>query len=504
MHEPGPFPRTHFSPERFPVNYDDKSLETLALIKAQTSGVTSATGITGIDLGDLVSLIPVNTPFYDSIARKAATDGAKFCQWRVLTDITNLQSDPGTAFDYAAPLAQLNEMDVSAPYGKLGFGYTVTRDAINFAKGYADAHAIAVMNSLNQYRIGAERKLLGGQVFALGTPATPTVVQSDTGGNIAASTAVNVKVAARTLSNFNYGGSTAASAQGSVTTSTVAAATHSATATVTSIPGAVAYDWFVAGFYYTTTTVNKVTITAVPTANQAVPNIPGIYGTAPSSVPGSDTSAKATDFNGLLATLAGDYATGGATGLVSRGSGTNSGAAFQSLGGAAFTVSGQSIPELDALNTTIFNKIQASPSRYLVSSQEATSISKLLLSSAGGGTTFLTPDASGRNNITAGGYIGSYVNKAAGGVPVPLVVLPHLAPGTLIAASDSGAAFAGANIANTLEMRQLDDVQDYQYATNRASGAGGGPRNDGEVFSTSALINRAPVGFGVIQDIAAA
>lgn len=481
---------------------DEKSLETLSLIKAQTAGINSGTGIVGVDLGDLVSLIPVNTPFLDSVPRKSATDGAKFAQWRVLTNINNLQADPGTQFDWAAPLALLNELDVSAPYGKIGYGYTVTRDAINFAKGYADAHAIAVMNAMNQYKIGADKKLLGGQVFALPTPGAPTVVPAATGGTIGATTAVPVKVAAKTGSNFNYGGSTAASAAGSATTG--AGTTNSATVTWPSIPGAVAYDVFVNNFYYTTVTVNKVTVTAIPTANQAVPNIPGIYGVAPSSVPATDSSAKATDFNGLLATLAGDYAGGGATGLVTRGNGASSGASFQSLGGNAFTGSGQSINELDNLNSTLFNQIQASPTRYLVSSQEANSISKLLLSNAGGGTTFLTPNDNGRNNITAGGYIGSYVNKAAGGVQVPLIVQPNLTPGTLIAVTDTGAPFAGANISNVFEMRQLDDVQDYQYATNRNAGvAGGGPRNDGEVFSTSALINRAPVGCAVIQDIAA-
>lgn len=483
------------------MNHDETTLETLNLIKAQTSGVTSATGLVGVDLTELVSLIPVNTPFLDSITRKTSTDGAKFCQWRVLTDINNLQADPGTAFDWAAPLALLNELDVSAPYGKVGYGYTVTEDAIDLAKGYANAHAIAVMNAMNQYKIGMDRKLLGGQVFALPTPAVATVTTSTTGGTIAATTAVNVRVAARTGSNFNYGGSTAAAAAGSVTTG--AGTTNSVAASTAAIPGAVAFDWYVNNFYYTTTTVNKVTITAVPTAHAAVPNLPGIYGTAPSAVPTVDSSAKATDFNGLLATLAGDYASGGATGLVTRGSGVNSGATFQSLDGAAFTVSGQSINELDSLFSAMFNKIQASPSRLLLASQEANSISKLLLSSAGGGTTFLTPNDNGRNSITAGGYIGSYINKAAGGIPVPLFVQPNLTPGTLVAASDSGAAFAGANIANTLELRDLRPTQDYQYATNRASGVGGGPRNDGEVYSSSALQNRAPVAFGVISNIAA-
>jgi len=480
---------------------DDKSLETLNLIKAQTTGVTSSTGLTGIDLSGVVSLIPVNTPFYDSIPRQRSTTGAKYAQWKVLTDITNLQADPGTAFDYAAPLALLNEMDASAPYGKVGYGYTVTRDAENFAKGYVDARARGVFNSLSQYRIGIERKLLGGQVFNLPTPSTPTTATATTGGTVAANTYL-IKVAARTGSNFYWGGSTDASAAGSQVTT---GATSTLTASWPAIPGAVAYDVYVNGFYNTTTTVNKIVWTSTPAAsNQPVPSIPGLNGTAPTAVPAVNTSGKATDFNGLLATLAGDYATGGATGLVTRGSGVSSGAAFQSLDGNPFTVNGQSIAELDTMFTTVFNKIQASPSRILLASQEATSLSKLLLSQAGGGTTFLTPTGGGRNNIEAGGYIGSYVNKAAGGVPVPLVVMPHLAPGTLFGVTDSGAAFAGADISNVFEMRQLDDVQDYQYATNRNSGvAGGGPRDDGEVFSTSALINRAPVGAAVLSNIAA-
>ena len=487
------------------MNLNGTSEETLDLIrKAQTSGVTSGTGIVGVDLGDLISLIPVNTPFFDSIARTRPQMGAPYATWRALTNITNLQSDPGTALDWAAPLAQLNEVDVTAKYAKVGFGYTVTQDAIDLAKGFADAHAISVQNAMNQFKIGADRKLLGGQNFALQTPGTPAVAQSDTGGSIAASTAVNVKVAARTLSNYFYGGSTTASAQGSVTTSTVAAASHSATATVTAVAGAVAYDWFVGGFYYTTTTVNKVTITSIPTANQAVPaGLPGLYGTAPASVPASDASAKATDFNGLLATLAGDYATGGATGLVTRGTGTNSGAYFNSLDGAQFTVSGQNIAELDALNANLFNAVQMSPTRYLVSAQEANSIAKLIFANAGGGTNYFAGTDRNRADVVAGGFVGHYINKAAGGVPVPIRVMPNLAPGTLIAVSDT-LPFPNSNVSNVLEMRSLHDVADYQYATNRNAGvAGGGPRFDGEVYATTTLVNKAPVAMGVVSNIAA-
>lgn len=482
------------------MNLNGTSEETLDLIrKAQTAGVTSGTGLVGVDLGDLISLIPVNTPFFDSIARTRVNMGASFTTWRALTNVNNLQADPGTAFDYAAPLAQLNELDVTAKFAKLGFGYTVTQDAIDMAQGFANARAIAVQNAMNQFKIGADRKLLGGQNFALATPSAPTTSTSTTGGTVAANT-YNIKVAARTQSNYNYGGSTVASAQGSQVTT---GSTSTLTATVGAVAGAVAYDWYVNGFYNTTTTVNTITWKTTPAAsNQPVPNLPGLYGTAPTSVPAVDSSAKASDFNGLLASLTGDYATGGATGLVTRGSGVNSGAYVNSLDGAQFTVNGQNIAEIDALNTSLFNSIQTSPTRYLVSAQEANSIAKLIFANAGGGTNFFAGTDRNRSDVVAGGFIGHYINKAAGGVPVPFQVMPNLAPGTLIAVTDS-LPFPSSNVSNTLEFRTLHDVQDWEYPAGRNSGAGGGPRFDGEVFASGTLTNKAPVACGVLQNVAA-
>jgi hypothetical protein len=487
------------------VDNSQISAQTLDMIKkaTATAGVNSASGLTGIDLAGLISLIPVVTPFYDSLARSTPTMGGKFAEWKALLNVNNTQPDPSTAFDQAAAIVNLQEQDVAAYYGKVGAGYTVTMDSIDFGKGYADAKSVAIFNALNQYKIGMDKKALGGQNFALPTPGTPAVTPSATGGTIAGGTAVPVKVAARTGSNYNYGGSTVASAQGSATTSTTGA-TNSAVATVAFVPGAVAYDWYVNGFYYTTTTVNKVTITAIPTANQAVPsNLPGLYSVAPTSVPAVDSSAKPNDFNGLLATLAGDYATGGALGLVQRGSGLNSGASFTSLDGNPFTVSGQSVKELDALNLNIWNAVNLSPTAYMVSAQEASSISSAILNSAGGGTTFYAPNnPAEREGAIAGGFIGWYVNKAAGGVPVKIEVQPNLTPGTVIARTDR-VPFPNSNITNTLELRNLHDVQDHEYPAARVAGAGGGPRFDGETYSLSTLANRAPVTMGVIQNIAA-
>lgn len=474
--------------------------ETLEAIKkaAATAGVNTSSGLLGIDLSGLLSLIPVNSPWRDQLARTSPENGAAFAQWRVLLNVNNLQADPSTPFDYAAPLALLQEQDVTAPYGKIGYGYTVTKDAIAQAKGYADAKAIAVMNSLNQFKIGEDKKALMGQRFPLTTPGTPSVTPAGTGGSIGATTAVNVKVAARTGSNYFYGGSTVASVQGTATTG--AGTTNSAVATVAAVRGAVAYDWYVGGFYYTTTTVNTVTITSIPVANQAVPALPDIYGVAPTSVPVVDTSAKVNDFNGLLATLAGDYANNGATGLVTPGTGTPSGAYFKSLDGAPLTISGSNITELDAMNQAIFDNLRLSPDALMVASQQGSEISAAILNS-GASTTFFQPNIEGRSDAVVGAFVGWYVNKAAGGAPIKIEVHPHLVPGTIIARTDR-IPFPNSGITNTCELRVLDEVSDYEYGVSRVPNvSGGGPRFDGECYSNETFINRAPVAMGVLQNV---
>jgi hypothetical protein len=478
---------------------DSITAETLdAIKKAQTAGVTSGTGILGVDLSDLISLIPVNTPFRDMLSRTRPKMGAKFAEWRALINVNNSQPDPATGFDFSSPVVNIDEMDVTALYGKIGAGYTVTQDAIDFAGGYADAKAIAIFNALNQFKIGEDKKALGGQSFALTTPATPTVTPAATGGSIGATTAVNVKVAARTLSGYFWGGSTVASAQGSGTTG--AGTTNSAVATVAAVRGAVAYDWYVGGFYYTTTTVNKVTITSIPGANQPGPALPGLYSVAPTSVPAVDGSAKAKDFNGLLASLAGDYATGGATGLVTPGSGTPSGAYFHSLDGNQFTVSGAAVSELDAMNQAIWDSVHLSPDAYMMSAAQATELSNVILSGSAS-ETFFQPNMAGRSEAVLGAFVGWYVNKATGGTPIKVEVHPHLAPGTLIARTDR-VPFPNSNITNVCEMRCLRDIADYEYAANRQDGvAGGGPRFDGETYANETFINRAPVAMGVLQNI---
>lgn len=478
------------------------------VMKAQTSGLLTSTGIAGYDLSQLVSLVPVNTPWRNFVPRVTPEQGAQTAVWRALLNVNSAQPDPAVGADNAGSLAVISEQDVSAPFVPLALGGTVTEDAIDLAGGYANASALARLYTLNQLMIGEDKLGIGGNAIALPTIATPTLTTATTGGSIGnAGTTVHVKVAARSGRNFFYGGSGVASSDASVTCGTTTS-TNSVTASVTAVPGAVAYDWFVGSsssnqVYYTTTTVNTVVITSVPTAAQALPSLPDLSTVQPTTPPTADSSFTTKDFNGLLTTILADYGSSSAP-LVTRGSGTNNGAYFASADGAALSAVGSSLPLLDTLNLSLWNTVRLSPSAYMISGQEANSIAKLILNT-NLAVTYLQPsDATGRSEVIVGGRAAAYINKACPDAPpIKLEVQPHVPPGTLVARCDR-IPFPGANIDSVFEFRTKRDYYTFEYGAARLSTAGGGPREDFEVRVRETFINRAAVAQGVISNIAPA
>jgi hypothetical protein len=473
--------------------------ETLDQIKkAQTNGFTTATGVVGYDLSGVVSLVPVNTPWFDRVTRTSG-EGSLAANWKALTNINNQQPNPFVGLDQGGNYVKFNEQDVLAKYVPVRVSGFVSHDSIDLSKGYADTRALAVTGTLMQWRIQENKGLLGGQNFALPAIAVATVATATTGGTIAATTAVNVRVAARSGLNYYWGGSGVASAQGTVTTG--AGATNSATATVAAVRGAVAYDWYVAGFYYTTTTVNTVLITSIPTANAtSVPSLPDLYSVAPSAIPATDTSYTAGSYNGLIATLAGDYS---ATGLVTPGAGTPSGATFTSLNGGTLTGNSQGVAEIDNMLLAIYNSAQLSPTAMIINGQEAQDIkAKILATNAA--VTYLQPDASSRQGVIGGGQVAGYVNGASGGDHIEIVVDPHLPPGRIVFVTES-INYPNSGIANTFEARCLRDVSEFPYGASLdpTPGNNGGPREVWDLSSMETFVNRAPVACGVISEIAA-
>ncbi len=476
--------------------------ETLAAVqKAQTNGVIGTTGLYGYDLSGVVSLVPVITPTFERIKREQG-DGSQAAHWRALLNINNTQPNPFTGIDGGGSFVQFSEMDVLAAYQPLRLSGKVTQDAIALAKNYADAKAIAVTGTLMQWRIAANKAILGGQNFPLPAISAPVVTAGTTGGTLGASLVVHFKVAARSAYNYYYGGSGAASADGNVTVS--AGTTNTATATVAPVRGAAAYDWFATigsgtQYYVGTTTVNTFTLTAAPTGNAPVPTMPSLSSAAvvaPS--PTVDTSYSANAYNGLLATLSGDY---GTNGLVTAGSGTPSGATFLSLNGATLTGSSEGVTELDELNQSIFDATSLSPTAYLMNAQQAKDI-KGKVFGGGNAVTYLDPQGDGRVGATAGGSVARYINGSAGGSSIEIVVDPHIPPGQIIAITER-VPYPNSGIANTFSVRTLRDVAEFDYGVSLTPGANGGPREEWDVSSLETFTNKAPVTCGVITNIAA-
>ena len=489
--------------------------ETLANIaKAQTTGILESTGIYSYDLSGLVTLIPVVTPFRDIVARTASPDGNPYAVWRAIMNLTNSQPDLSMGFDYAANEAVFLEQDFQARYKPTGLAGLVTQDSFDLAKGYGDPFAIATFNILNQVLIGDDRKLLGGQSFALKTATAPTLTQVTTGGSIAASTTVYVGVAGRTGSGYYYGsgnsrGASASGASGSGT------ATNSITATTTALRGAVAYDWFQSSngttwYYYTTTTTNTVTMTSVITSNNALPSSTlapdlsttwqGTQNSIPTYLSTADNgSANANDYDGFMASLSGDYNGTGQWGTP--GSGTANPSVFTSLNGAALTLTGGTITEIEQyLFQPLWTQIKASPTALMVNAAQAQEVANLILGSTSA-TTYLNTDSAGRVNVTAGGRVGQVINAPAGGVEVPIEVHTSLPPGTIIARTDR-VPFPQANISSVLEYRSLRDTAQFDYGISRiANTSGGGPRKEFEIRSVGSFIDRAPVAMGVLSNV---
>lgn len=491
----------------------EETLEAMqAISKAQTNGITTDTGITSYDLSGLVSQVPVVIPMRDLVPREQSKNGSKFAEWRAIMNANNLQPDPAIPFDFAASEIVIIEQDFQANYKGIGYAGFVTQDAYDLGIGYADPYAVETFNVLNQVLIADDRKFIGAQSFALARPAQPSLSWHSSGGTIPGSTTVYIGVAARTGSGWFWG---TGNSQGN-SNSGGSGSNTSVSATVTSVRGAVCYDWFQSAdgstwYYYTTTTVNAVTMTKVITSNQAVPsgssfpdlttNWKGAASTAPTYNSAADNgSANAADYDGLLASLSGDYNTAGQ--WVTSGTATANPSVNTSLDGAALTLTGGSVNEIEEyIFLALWQQVKCSPTAIMMNAVQAQEIANLVLGSSSA-TTFLNTDSTGRISVAAGGRVGEIVNAPAGGKTVPIEVHVSLPPGTIVGRTDR-VPFPQANISSVLAFRTLRDMSQFDYGVGRiANTKGGGPRREFEIKSMGAFVNRAPVAMATIQNAA--
>lgn len=488
-----------------------------ALRKASTEGILFSTALAGYDLSGQVSLIPVNVPARNNTAafpRETAKEGSENAVWRALLNINSEQESAAVGRDFAGSMVKFEEQTVFAPYIPLAHAGRVTLDAVAQARNFADALAIAELQVLNQVFIAQDQNIINGQAWPLvgasAEPAAPkcTVIGKKTGQKIKKSKKWEARYIARSGNNYFVGGGTKFS-KASVaveTTEEESAVTIKATA----IKGAVAYDWYFGEengelWYVGTTTTSEFTVNEAPSAaaTSAGTKLPLLYSKLPAEKYKSgstDTSYSAKWYNGVIASILGAY---GSTSVVNpeEGGAVETGSVWKNAAGAELTASGSSITLLDEVFEEIWEKVQLSPTALMCNSYEAEKISALLLEGTVA-TTFLPPtDADARTNLAGGGYVGRYINKAAGGVPVAIEVHPRVAPGTIIVRTDR-VPFPGSNIGSVYSVRCQYDTMKFNYAAAyKANEEGAGPRYDFEVRSMETLINRAPSAQAVISNI---
>lgn len=477
--------------------------ESLAMLKSavakSNAGVTTANAGAAIDLAQLVSLIPVVTPMYNMTPRVTPPMGSNATLFETNINMTSSQTFQFSVTNSAGPLVQQSVIQQTTSYGVSAFRNVVTLDAIAQNQGYYDPYALGVLTTLGYKLVLEDILMLTGITYSIGDAATPTATTSATGGTIAASTAVDVKVAYRSWYNWYAGGSTAASAQASITTGSTTG-TNSVTASVSPPLLTAAFDWFVNGFYYTTTQVPTVTITSIPTANQPVPNSPSLPllyqagNVAITSVPATDTSYSTAGYSGLLASIGANISsqTGSGITYVTPGTGVSQGNYTLNLAGGQLTSSGPQITQINEALNVLWANWQISPSMMFVSSQQMNDISTTILASTNAVNYTPGNSVAARRGFVMGGATPVYVSPITG-AEINVVVHPHLPPG-VIAMAPSAVPYPASNIGAPWEMRTTYDNFLFAYgASDAAESVAGanGPRWPFSISSNAAFVNYA-------------
>ncbi len=498
----------------------DETLQALGVAKAQgaeglrKTWVEPSSPISGLVPYDLEApaktLYSVITPLRSRTARAGGGKGTQ-ANWRAITGINTNGISAGVGQGNRGGMISTSTADYFAAFRTLGLEDAVDFEAESASQGFDDLRSQAVEGLLRSLFIQQEKILLGGNAsVGLGATPVPTVATAITGGTIGVSAVVHVRCVALTLAGYLnstiaggipvgevarvnvdgstdlYGGGTAGvSADASVTTDATAT-TNSVSASVASVPGAVAYAWFWGA------TAAGATLGAITTINSMITGVAAGVGTQTPGTAGvswvADHSADSLVYDGLLAQVAksgsNSYLHAMATGVAGTGTALTS----DGSGG---------IVEIDDALKSFWDNYRLSPTDLYVSSQEQEGITKKILANAGGsGAQRFTVDV--KDGLIAGGFkVTSYLNKYAmdGAMEIPIHLHPNLPAGTILFYTDK-LPYPLSNVVNVTQVRLRRGYYQLEWPLRSRKYEFG-------VYSDEVLQNYFPPAFGVINNIAA-
>jgi hypothetical protein len=383
---------------------------------------TAALGLTGINLEPAVKIL---LPIYNPIRRRLPVDrpqmGGQHAIYRALLGYASGARDSdffGAAFGAVGPENQHNAVTFQIPYASLALNDRVQWEAIQMARAYDDAMATATQAALVRLLRAEEQVILGANRDAILAPSAPTLTGQSSGGSIGTGT-VNVRVTALTYLGWRAGSTGGASAVGETDPSPQASVsfasgtTNSVLATWPAVKGAVAYNVYVNGFYYTTSFINRVVITSVPAS-----------GNAP---PASNTTANANIFEGLISWATRD---------VIYGISVDKSGLFVDAGGAGLTAQPGGIKEFDDILANLWNRWQISPSLVVGSAAAVRNLTAKLMSLQNA-LQYRVAIEGERGGFTGGVILAGYINKFAAsveGLPavIPVIAHPYMPDGMFL------------------------------------------------------------------------
>jgi hypothetical protein len=382
---------------------------------ASKATISTSTNIAAYDLEPLLKQVyPVLAPFRNKyLPRTVSPIGGTAHNAKRLTAINPAAGGLGIAEGLRGASISVVEQDFSAIFRTVGQEADITFEAEDLARGFDDAMAVRTVSLFNSNLMEEERLVLfgnGGNITvaggsaqtALGTPNAPVLTGANSGGTITAATYLCWVVA---LTN---GGSSNVSAQSNTQ---VITGTGTLTATVTAVPGAFGYAWFIgtskaAAYLAAVTPVNTMTITAPPAGTQAATAIT------------QDSSIDQYVFDGLITQI----------------QQSASGAYSVSLDGANLVSSSAAgITQIDLALLALYNNWKLGPQVILVDAGTAQSINRKVIAAGGAPLFRYTLDGKTGETLstTANIMVGSYLNPFTGEL-IKLETHPWFPQGTIL------------------------------------------------------------------------
>lgn len=508
----------------------EETLELVRRARSAESGdvlakaFTTATGLINYDLErPAKSLYPVLTPLLEMTPRVKSSNGDTATHWRAITAIDTAFANVGTTEGIRNQVLAETLTNYIARYKTLGIENNVTFEADTAAEGFDNAKARAVESLLRSLLIAEENILLGGNnSLALGTGPTPTQVQSDTGGTIAATIDIVTSILPLTHEGLRTGSvaggvrgqlsrttadgvietvkgySGAIGAADTTTTGGAGPATHSMAATWTAVTGAMAYAVFwgatagAAQKLGAIVTINSYVITTAAGSGTQAANDANIAG---------DNSMNALVYDGLLSLALG----AGQEDPAAVTSGADITVFATGVAGVGTKLTSDGATGVDQINTTLkrmWDTRRLSPGVMVVNSQEYETINKLVLAATGAPLFRFQMDGTQTSNalsrhITGGTAVGTYFNKFTldGGMLIKVILHPNIAPGTILLLSTS-LPYPTTNVANVWQIKERRSYYQIEWPIKTRKYEYG-------VYVEEVLQHYAPFSMAVITNIGA-